>query len=862
MAPMSDDLRDDGDAAPAAPAKEGGDAAAAVAPLPPDWEVGGWECPPFEEGFNSWPSSSSPRRAAPVVGPPRLHKSDDVDSDTDDGSLVENHLLEIGRQPEAAEAAAPAAAAPAAAGAGGPRRRGRRLQFYDSDTDDDSASADNCSSPPTTKYLGKAPRAAPAAAAAGAGGYGPSLRGPPTRAERLGLANASGGPRRRGPPTRAELFGLANASGGVDPVGSWRQLNPAPRKHPPTRAEALGLVNASGGIVSIGKYRGNPVLRKHPPTRAERQLNPTPRKRPRNNDDWGIFPVAKKRPPTREEEFERRRIDSAEEHPRVRVESWRRQNYSSSSSAPSSSPSSSSSSGSPDLAAAAATVPPRASAAAGALSKTAASRATPATWAAIAAKAAASTATFRATAAAGPKQAAVQAPSADFWVAKKDPTSLESILASTKRLFEQVDDKGTVTVKDIIKSLSLEYGCDKFEKSIKKAIKGRLTELVQEQRNAIGGSGSDLSSSDDDTARGTWHAAEKKPPSSSTEAATVKPPPSTTAKPLPLRPPSTTAKPPPQQQQQQEERAGATTAQNPPQPQQQPDLSSFCELFSCDICLELQVESTTLVPCGHSFCAACVLDECPSCRSAVRDAAPNRTLDQAIDNLTRAAPACFDAGDLEVYRKRMDDKKKRGDTKPAARVFAPRNAAAPAAAAPAAAARFVGFVEEMFGSIRSPPTSRIGAYARESSQRRQVSSRSRVPTLAHAPGGRSGIEAVEDGAPSSSTVDMPYVRRGVLPTRAFSVTLPPYGGTPCVARGGIAPVDSAGSQSAAAVPTAQGSGRRTSRRAAAVAARAATAAELAVEDAAASASAPGDAAARAASAPTSGSSAQDAIAID
>jgi len=64
--------------------------------------------------------------------------------------------------------------------------------------------------------------------------------------------------------------------------------------------------------------------------------------------------------------------------------------------------------------------------------------------------------------------------------AKQDPPSLESVLASTKWLFEQVDDKNTVTVKDIIKSLSAEYGCDKFEKSIKKAIKEQLTELVQE----------------------------------------------------------------------------------------------------------------------------------------------------------------------------------------------------------------------------------------------------------------------------------------------------------------------------------------------------------------------------------------------
>ena len=40
------------------------------------------------------------------------------------------------------------------------------------------------------------------------------------------------------------------------------------------------------------------------------------------------------------------------------------------------------------------------------------------------------------------------------------------------------------------------------------------------------------------------------------------------------------------------------------------------EECTCPFCLEIQVQSTTLVPCGHSFCEECVVNcqECPTVR--------------------------------------------------------------------------------------------------------------------------------------------------------------------------------------------------------------------------------------------------------
>lgn len=61
--------------------------------------------------------------------------------------------------------------------------------------------------------------------------------------------------------------------------------------------------------------------------------------------------------------------------------------------------------------------------------------------------------------------------------------------------------------------------------------------------------------------------------------------------------------------------------------------------FTCAICLEYQVLSTALVPCGHSFCNTCIIDPvtkklkhklCSVCNTKVTSVVPNRTIDSCF----------------------------------------------------------------------------------------------------------------------------------------------------------------------------------------------------------------------------------------
>lgn len=58
---------------------------------------------------------------------------------------------------------------------------------------------------------------------------------------------------------------------------------------------------------------------------------------------------------------------------------------------------------------------------------------------------------------------------------------LEDVLASTEHWFDQVADKANVTVKDIVKSLCVEYDCQQLPKTIKKAVRTKLTELMEKE---------------------------------------------------------------------------------------------------------------------------------------------------------------------------------------------------------------------------------------------------------------------------------------------------------------------------------------------------------------------------------------------
>jgi len=83
-----------------------------------------------------------------------------------------------------------------------------------------------------------------------------------------------------------------------------------------------------------------------------------------------------------------------------------------------------------------------------------------------------------------------------------------------------------------------------------------------------------------------------------------------------------------------------------------PGLLDVGRVFECASCLGLQVESTALVPCGHSFCRVCVVrsKQCPLCLEAVATTVANMTLDQTIEALANAVPEAFQEDDIAKYR--------------------------------------------------------------------------------------------------------------------------------------------------------------------------------------------------------------------
>ena len=76
---------------------------------------------------------------------------------------------------------------------------------------------------------------------------------------------------------------------------------------------------------------------------------------------------------------------------------------------------------------------------------------------------------------------------------------LADILASTDRLFDLVEDKSQVTVKDIVQSLTAEFQISTLVKTTKKAVKARLTQLILEQQQQEDSDDSDPESEDDTT---------------------------------------------------------------------------------------------------------------------------------------------------------------------------------------------------------------------------------------------------------------------------------------------------------------------------------------------------------------------------
>jgi Zinc finger, C3HC4 type (RING finger) len=79
------------------------------------------------------------------------------------------------------------------------------------------------------------------------------------------------------------------------------------------------------------------------------------------------------------------------------------------------------------------------------------------------------------------------------------------------------------------------------------------------------------------------------------------------------------------------------------------------EELACTFCLDLQVLSTMLIPCGHSFCRECVskITGCSTCRAPITGTLPCRQVDNILSNMTEDTPHVFPADDLATYRERL-----------------------------------------------------------------------------------------------------------------------------------------------------------------------------------------------------------------
>lgn len=84
------------------------------------------------------------------------------------------------------------------------------------------------------------------------------------------------------------------------------------------------------------------------------------------------------------------------------------------------------------------------------------------------------------------------------------------------------------------------------------------------------------------------------------------------------------------------------------------------EQAMCAICMEIMVEPRTIVPCGHSFCKSCLLNqhECAECRGPIQGQVQCRSLQNLIASLVDvstqqgSAVSVFDKEDLESYQNR------------------------------------------------------------------------------------------------------------------------------------------------------------------------------------------------------------------
>jgi hypothetical protein len=72
----------------------------------------------------------------------------------------------------------------------------------------------------------------------------------------------------------------------------------------------------------------------------------------------------------------------------------------------------------------------------------------------------------------------------------------------------------------------------------------------------------------------------------------------------------------------------------------QKSIHNIGQEFICGCCMDIMIQPTTIVPCGHTFCNQCIfqtinLDKelCPNCRTDIVATVPNRSVDNAIRSI-------------------------------------------------------------------------------------------------------------------------------------------------------------------------------------------------------------------------------------
>ena len=94
---------------------------------------------------------------------------------------------------------------------------------------------------------------------------------------------------------------------------------------------------------------------------------------------------------------------------------------------------------------------------------------------------------------------------------------------------------------------------------------------------------------------------------------------------------------------------------------QQPFPTQVSEQTMCAICFEIMLEPKTVIPCGHSFCKACLEQqqtECAECRGPIHGNVTCLSLQNLIGDLVEVAATkdipIFDKDDLESYQNRKN----------------------------------------------------------------------------------------------------------------------------------------------------------------------------------------------------------------